>query len=203
VLTLALPVAATAQNAAPISGFVIDARGSLINFGQDAELAARRGLDPTQLPPWGWTGVELGAHVYPLRLGPVTFGVGGAMHLGRATRHPGEDDPDPDAPAVKTRFVAYSPQLSFNFGHRMGWSYLSGGVGTSRMTVYADEGSRPDQPRAKTLNYGGGARWFVSPRLAFALDLRVFAINAVPQTGEQIGSPRMTRYAFSVGASFR
>ncbi|MBJ83876.1 MAG: hypothetical protein CL462_13335, partial [Acidimicrobiaceae bacterium] len=105
-------------------------------------------------------------------------------------------------PTVKTRFTAVSPQLSFNFGDGDGWSYLSGGLGTSRMTVYKDQPTLPEQRSAGTLNYGGGARWFVRPGLALSLDIRIFAISPVEATDTEPGSPRMTRMAFNIGASF-
>ena len=200
---LLAPEPASGQDPGPISGYVFDARGSIINLGQDVEAASQRFLGPAQMPNWGWVGFDLGGHIYPLSLGPVTFGVGATLHYTEARRYPTEDEPDPDLPPVVSRFVAVSPQLSLNFGHRNGWSYLSGGLGTSRLTIYRDEGTRPNYPSSKTINYGGGARWFVSPRLAFTVDLRVFAINAIEQMGPQPGSPRMNRYAFSVGASFR
>ncbi len=202
-LVVVTPLSAWAQDPGPISRYVFDARGSIISLGQDLEVATQRGLGPAQLPPWGWVGFDLGGHVYPLSLGPVTFGIGATLHYTEARRHPSEEEPDPDLPPVVSRFVALSPQLSLNFGHRNGWSYLSGGLGTTRLTIYRDEGTRPDQPTSKTVNYGGGARWFVSPRLAFTVDLRIFSINAIEQMGPQPGSPRMNRYAFSIGASFR
>ena len=119
-----------------------------------------------------------------------------AVVLGRTTR-------DPNGPSVRTRFTAISPQLSFNFGDSDGWSYLSGGLGTSRMSVFVDDGDEPEQRRAGTLNYGGGARWFVKPRLAFSFDLRFFAISPLDQTDTEPASPRLTRMAFSVGVSIK
>ena len=35
----------------------------------------------------------------------------------------------------------------------------------------------PDTDRLKTINYGGGARWFIKAHLAFSFDVRFYAIN--------------------------
>jgi hypothetical protein len=174
----------------------------MVNVGQDPVLAANRGLGPSQLPAWG-LGLDVGGHVYVFKLGVVTFGVGASALFTSPGRTPGMDDPDAGGPAVTTRFTAFSPQLSFNFGDGNGWSYLSGGVGTSRLTVSSEQLTVPEQRRAGTLNYGGGARWFVRPGVAFSLDLRIFAISPLPQTATAPGSPRMTRLALNMGVSFK
>lgn len=70
------------------------------------------------------------------------------------------------------------------------------------MTVYKDQPTLPEQRSAGTLNYGGGARWFVRPGLALSLDIRIFAISPLDATDAEPGSPRMTRMAFNIGASF-
>ena len=104
---------------------------------------------------------------------------------------------------VTSRFTAISPQISFNFGHRNGWSYLGGGLGVSRLNVYPQQPTTPAQRRARTLNYGGGARWFLTPNVALSIDLRFFAISPLPEFGEQPGSPRQTLMAANVGVSVR
>ncbi|MBQ00119.1 MAG: hypothetical protein CL477_05505 [Acidobacteria bacterium] len=191
-----------AQDPGPIGPYVLDLRGSFISVGQDTLLAANRGLGPAQLAASG-LGIDIGGHVYLFRWRSITFGVGASAQFTSPSRTPGEDDPDPNGPTVKTKFMAISPQLSFNFGHGDGWSYLSGGLGTSRLSVFVDDGTEPEQRRAGTLNYGGGARWFVRPRLAFSFDVRIFAISPLEQTETEPGSPRLTRMAFSAGVSFR
>jgi hypothetical protein len=197
-----LAAPASAQDPGPIGPFVIDVRGSMVNVGQDPDLAANRGLGPAQLPAWG-LGLDVGGHVYLFRLGVVTFGLGASALFTSTGRTPGESDPDAGGPAVTTRFTAFSPQLSFNFGDGNGWSYLSGGLGTSRFTVSSEQLTVPAQRRAGTLNYGGGARWFLRPRVAFSLDLRLFAISPLQQTATEPGSPRMTRLALNMGVSFK
>ena len=199
-MTAVTPTAA--QDPGPIGPFVVDVRGSFVSVGQDADLAANRGLGPAQLAASG-LGVDIGGHVYLFRWRPVTFGVGASALFTSPSRSPGQDDPDPNGPTVNTRFTALSPQLSFNFGDGDGWSYLSGGLGTSRMSVFVDTGDEPEQRRAGTLNYGGGGRWFIKPQLAFSFDVRIFAISPLEQTATEPGSPRMNTVAISVGVSIK
>ena len=196
------PSQAAAQDPGSIGPFVIDIRGSLVSVGQDAALATNRGLAPTQLAGSG-IGLDIGGHVYLFRWRSITFGVGASALFMSTSRTPGQDDPDPNGPPVNTRFRALSPQLSFNFGDGNGWSYLSGGVGTSRMSIFVEQETEPAQRGAGTLNYGGGARWLVRPGLAFSFDVRIFAISPLEQTDTEPGSPRMNRVAISVGVSVK
>ncbi len=193
---------AAAQDPGPIGPFVIDVRGSFVSVGQEPDLAVNRGFSPAQLAGSG-LGLDIGGHVYVFRWQSITFGVGASALFTSPSRSPGLDDPDPNGPTVKTRFTALSPQLSFNFGDGDGWSYLSGGLGRSRMSVFVDDGTEPEQRRAGTLNYGGGARWFIKPGLAFSFDLRLFAISPLEQTDTLPGSPRMTKMVFNVGVSIK
>ena len=195
-------IPAAAQDPGPIGPFVIDVQGALVNVGQDPDLAINRGLLPTQLSGSG-LGINLAGHVYLFRWREITFGIGASAVFMSTSRTPGPDDLDPDGPTVNTRFRALSPQLSFNFGDGDGWSYLSGGIGTSRMSVFEEQEIEPPQRRAGTLNYGGGARWFLTPSVAFSFDVRLFAISPLEQTDTEPGSPRMTRAAVSVGVSIK
>ncbi len=173
-----------------------------MTLGSDEALAAPHGLRADQLAGASYA-LDIGGHVYLYRWKAITFGLGGSALFAATSLTPGDDDPDPLGPTVNTRFTAFSPQLSFNFGHRNGWSYLSAGLGTSRLTVYEQQPTIPEQRRAGTLNYGGGARWFVKPNLALSLDLRFYAISPLPQLGEQPPSPRITLLAGNIGISVR
>ena len=125
------------------------------------------------------------------------------MHTSAANQLPGERSPDPDGPGVRKRFTAYTSQLSFNFGGRNGWSYISGGLGPSRLLLHSIDSEAPMARSSNTLNYGGGARWFNREHLAFSVDLRFYAISPLPQMDENLGSPRMTIMVLSIGASFK
>ena len=199
---LTAAASAAAQDPGPIGPFVVDVRASFVSMGQDTQLATNRGLRPGQLAASG-LGLDVGGHIYMFRWRAVTFGLGASALFSSPSRSPRQDDPDPNGPTVKTRFTAISPQLSLNFGTGDGWSYLSGGLGTSRMSVFVDDGNEPEQRRAGTLNYGGGARWFVRTGLAFSFDVRFFAISPLREIETEPGSPRLTRMVFSAGVSIK
>lgn len=186
----------------PIGLYVIDLQGSLVPFSRNVELAENRELNPPDTPGAG-AGYQVGAHVYPFRWHIITFGIGASFHSSLADQRPGERSPNPDGPTLRKRFTAVAPQLSFNFGGRDGWSYLSGGIMPSRLSLFPLNTESPEQKTSGTLNYGGGVRWFINDRVAFSIDLRLYAISPIEQVGDTPGSPRMTQMTLNVGASFR
>ena len=101
--------------------------------------------------------------------------------------------------------MSAAPQLSFNFGTGHGWSYLSGGIGRSTWSIVPD-GRDPlnaDRERLETINYGGGARWFVKPHLAFSVDARFYAIYPGTPDGGRPGGPRTTLLIVGAGISVK
>jgi hypothetical protein len=146
--------------------------------------------------------IDVGAHVYPFRLGPITFGIGASVVSARASWTP-DLDKTPEAEKVLTRFTAVSPQVSFNFGNRRGWSYISGGLLTSTLSVDRESEPRQVSPALKTINYGGGARWFARPHLAFSFDVRFYAVNPAEPTATYRGNPRRTFTVLTAGLSLR
>ena len=80
---------------------------------------------------------------------------------------------------------------------------MSGGLGSSRLSLFALNAAEPAQRAANTLNYGGGMRWFLNARVAFTVDVRLYAISPLPPLADAPGSPRMTEVTLNVGASFR
>ena len=207
-LTLWRTIPAAAQDVPPenlpIGRYVADARVALPKFKQEAATAAGIGATALNLPTRAF-GFTLGAHWYPMRIGIMTLGVGGeiaaakrghTLNTGTATA--------PVPVTVNSRFSAISPQVSFNFGARDGWSYISGGIGWSSFTAERQDHPLPDPTsKSKTINYGGGARWFAKKRVAVSMDLRFYAVNPQFATAERPGFPRMTLMAFSVGAALR
>jgi hypothetical protein len=192
----------------PIGPYVVDARGAMARFKPMAAIGTALGVDAnTNLPTRGF-GLVVGAHVYPVRRGPFALGLGGELLLRtRASRTaPPAVQNGPDGPTVTTKMSGWSPQVSFNFGKRNGYSYISGGIGrasltsereTATATATADDGAR------QTINYGGGARWFLKKHLAFSLDLRFYAVRPREATITVPGYPRMTVMVFSAGVSLR
>jgi hypothetical protein len=141
-------------------------------------------------------GADLGAHVYAGRLGPGRLGFGGSVILARATQ----------AESVVMRALLVAPQVSLNFGSPRGWSYVSGGAGVSRMTGRFRDGDGVTTERSSgtlsAINFGGGARWFISSRLAFTFDLRLHRIGGT--TGSDgVSTSTATLGSASVGLSVR
>jgi len=206
--TIASPRATTAQETQPedlpIGRYVADLRFNFPKFKQDPNVASSIGVATEDLPTRGF-GLVVGAHVYPLRLGIVTIGLGG--EISKATRGRTTNTGTDTAPVevgVDTRFSAVSPQISFNFGARDGWSYISGGIGWSKYTTENRAHPLPDAESAtKTINYGGGARWFARKRLAFGFDVRFYAVNPQLATATRPGFPRMTLLSLCGGISVR
>ncbi len=202
-----MPAAIHAQDdPLPIGPYVVDLHGTLPMFGSSQELAASRNVNETELPGTG-RGIDLGAHVYVFRWKAVTVGLGGQFTIGWSRFTPPDPDDD-DAPAgrtVRERFASISPQLSLNFGDGDGWSYLSGGLGRSRRSIVPD-GREPlaaDEEGLRTFNYGGGARWFAKPRLAFSVDVRFHATDPGSPAGGLPGTPRSTFVVIAAGVSLR
>jgi hypothetical protein len=194
---------ATAQQPAPIGRFVIDARGSLARFKADGSVATALNVTTDNLPTRG-LGIDAGVHWYPLRKGKVTFGLGGELLVARDSRMADTTDPAVTSPRVTTRFSSVSPQVSLNFGTGDGWSYLSGGLGLASLTSErADAPFTDDASRVQATNYGGGARWFTGPHLAFTFDVRFYAVNAQEATTSRPAYPKTRFMVISAGISLR
>jgi hypothetical protein len=188
----------------PIGRYVADARVHFPKFKQDPAISGALGVATDNLPTRGF-GFVVGAHFYPLRLGIMTLGLGAEISkAGRDnTKNTGTEAAPVDV-TVNTRFSAVSPQISFNFGARDGWSYISGGLGWSNLTTErADHPLPPPEKGIKTINYGGGARWFFKQHLAVNFDIRFYAVNPQVATATRPGYPRMTIMSFCGGISVR
>jgi hypothetical protein len=197
---------AAAQDPPPrIGPFAFDLHGTFANFpGNDQQLAESRGLILAELPGRG-VGVHGGLHVYPLRLSIITFGLGVDLTAARSHRAARAISQTESARAVTETFFHAAPEISFNFGDGNGWSYLSGGIGPANWSVVPVGASKqtPDLDRLQVINYGGGARWFNWPHLAFSVDVRFYAINpATPTPGLPTG-PRTTMIFFGGGISIK
>jgi len=204
VLTLCLPAAAAAQPPPqPVPPVVVDVRGAIGFLGQSEASAADLGVVPADLPSTGF-GLVLGAHAYPIRRPGWALGVGGELLWARA-RHDivlMQDEVEVAGPTIARRFDGASVHLSLNFGHRDGWSYLSGGIGPLAFDTW-DDANEPDGVRAVTLNYGGGARWFTKPHLAVGFDVRFYATRPATPGVVVAARDRQTVMVIAVGISVR
>ena len=135
----------------------------------------------------------------------MTFGIGGQFSYTRGHIAPPDEIINPFQRPVTERFVTGGAQFSFNFGSGDGWSYLSGGIGRTVWQIMPD-GAEPlpqDEEQLKTINYGGGARWFMKKHLAFSFDVRFYAVNPGSPTAEFPGSPRTTLMVIGAGVSLK
>src|SRR5262249_52551686 len=155
----------------------VDLRGTVPAFRTDPELAKSRSLSLAELPGSGLGG-SLGVHVYLPKIGPITVGLGGEATIARSRSTP-ISTADPTLRPVTEEFQSAAPQISLNFRGGNGWSYLSVGVGRARWSVVPDGAApqSPDTELLRTLDYGGGARWFIKKHLAFSLDVRIHEIK--------------------------
>jgi len=196
---------ARAQDAPPPIGlFVVDLHGVVPRFGDDPALAESRGLTQPELPGSG-LGITAGGEVYFAKFRSVTFGAGGDVMIGRSPIVSGQPDPSLELRAVTETLTSWLSELSLNFGNGNGWSYLSGGIGVSRWSI-VPEGAAPlpiDNEWLKTINYGGGARWFPKKRLAFSLDVRFYEIAAGTAQLALPASPRTKLLVIGAGISVR
>ena len=210
-LVLSTAAAARAQDPPPkIGPFVVDLHATVPKYPSSPALAASHDVVVAELPGRG-LGLQVGGQVYFFRWRAVTFGIGGEYAASRGRK------PPPDAPGSSTAtdattlreteetFSSKGTSLSFNFGTGHGWSYISGGIGQSTWSVIpVGRAAFPsDQERLKTINYGGGARWFAKAHLAFSFDVRFYAINPGPAFLDFPGSPRTTMLVIGAGVSLK
>jgi hypothetical protein len=154
-------------------------------------------------------GFEAGAHLYVLRFGIGAVGVGATYTWGRGSTSANPELATPTA-GVTTRLSLFSPQLSLNFGHRLGWSYVSGGIGrASESSEITDPlAGRPRVAPAESgwtgaINYGGGARWFFKDRIAVSLDLRWYTLSSADATPTGPALPKQSLLVASGGISIQ
>jgi hypothetical protein len=206
-LFLALATPAAAQQKEPIGPFAIDLRGAFGRHKAEPSVATDLGVTAANLPTRTY-GVGGGVHVYPLRSRRVTLGLGGNVVTTRGNRslevQSGAATEPVKGPVVRRRFTTFSPEISLNFGHRNGWSYISGGM-FGRSKLYLDREDAPirNPPFRRTINYGGGARWFTSEHIAFSVDFRWYSVAEQAAGDGVIAQPRTTLLILSGGISFK
>jgi hypothetical protein len=191
----------------PIPWVVVDLHASIPRFPtDDADLALSRNMALAELPGAG-LGAQVGLHIYPIKTRVITIGVGGALMVGKATQTPMAGETVAGVTplrAAEETITSFAPELSLNFGNGSGWSYLSAGLGQSIWSISTDDlgDYPPNHDKLKTFNYGGGARWFIKPHLAFSFDARFYVISPgfayiFPAT------PRTTLFIIAAGVSLK
>ena len=111
-------------------------------------------------------------------------------------------------PIVRTQVISLIPQLSINFGHKLGWSYLSAGLGRTKVESSADAvGTTPQIiiPAAwnQALNFGGGARWFMKRRFGAGFDVRFIKLGSRAAGGDIPSAKRTQMITFSAGVTLQ
>ena len=184
-LLLLAAAPAAAQSREPVGPFVVDLRGATSGVPNDTAFFPAGVTSDTIVPARGF-GLDAGGHVYLFALGPARVGLGASYVRVRGT-----------AEGITATVSTVAPQLSFNFGSRDGWSYLSAGAGRAwvRTTVDgAPVAASRDSGALTSINAGGGARWFLRSHLAVGFDVRWHRVS---------GPPRATLLTASVGFSVR
>lgn len=163
----------------------------------------------TPVPGRTW-GVSGGANVYLFKLGAMTFGVGAQVATGRGKGEPlpATTGAAPTAPVVITQITSLLPQVSMNFGHKLGWSYLSAGYGQTKVSssasaVGATPGTVVPESWNPALNFGGGAKWFMKPHLGASFDVRFTKLGSRAATATLPSAKRTQMVTFAVGISIQ
>jgi hypothetical protein len=208
VFCLLFPAAAAAQQKEPLPPFVADIHGIFARHKSEPSVATELGVESGNLPSRSF-GLVGGGHVYVLRGRPVTIGFGGTFLYGGGSdtiETTNADGSVTTSPTVQRHFRSVNPEISLNFGHRQGWSYISGGFG-GRSRMYLERTDKPasDVPLRATLTYGAGARWFANEHVAFSVEVRWYSIAeqpASPATNVLL-EPRTTLMVLSGGISLK
>ena len=187
----------------PKPAFVFDARLGWPALDQDAGVATALRVSTDDLPGRGRTMI-FGGHFYAARRNALSFGAGAEMLWHRASHTATvATTQSVDERMLKNRWSLFSPQVSLNFGTRDGWSYLTGGLGWSKLTMERQDEPQDSGGSLRTLNYGGGARWFIKKHLAFNMDARFYSIGAQEAATRRVATPKMRVFLISGGVSFR
>jgi hypothetical protein len=204
---LAIAAPARAQQKEAVAPFVVDIRGAFARHKAEPSVANDLGVAAGNLPTRS-LGMAAGAHVYVLRGRKVTLGFGGNVVFARGSSAldiiVNNVATGAKGPTVRRHFTTFSPEVSLNFGHRNGWSYISGGM-FGRSKLYVDLAAAPaaGAPYRRTLNYGGGARWFTTDRIAFSVDFRWYSVAEQLASAGLIAQPRTTLLVLSGGISIK
>ncbi len=167
---------AFAQQPQPLPKFELDARGFTVFIGQDATTANDLGLAATDLPSRLF-GLAFGGNLYLIRGRSAAIGIGAEGLFGRGTA-PVANPSGGAALLAQTYITGFSPEISANFGHGGGWSYISGGAGPMRIDSFLGDAPLGEPPSKVTVNFGGGARWFAYTHVAIGFDVRFYLSKA-------------------------
>ena len=200
---LLISTAAAAQSSRP-GPYVLDLRG--VTGGAPSGAGFYPVVAPGTIVPKRGFGVGLGMHLYPFQLGVARIGIGvDAMRTRGTSTTPAVTGSTAAtstfASDAKMDVTSVAGQVSFNFGGRDGWSYLSAGYGNIRTRgEVSSDVLGPIQhsvvvlkQHSPAINYGGGARWFLREHMAVGFDVRF----------HRMSNPSKQIVGLSVGVSLR
>ena len=213
-LMLLAAVPASAQDEERLPWFAIDLHAASVGLPTAEGWIPVPVIGDTPLPgrALGLTG---GASVYPVRLGIITFGFGASFSAGKGkgealtiTTGSGSSAVTMVTPVFRTQVLNVIPHVSINFGRKFGWSYLSAGLGSTRVSASAD--ASPTTPAValpeawnQALNFGGGARWFMKEHLGAGFDVRFVKLGSRGASGDIPAARRTQMITFSAGISIQ
>ena len=174
---------ASAQDEAkePIGRVSVDLRFAFARHKVEPVIADALGLLPANLPK-RTMGLAGGGQFYFWHFGGVAIGGGANFIMAKGnktleTTATGSTEVTKSPEAIR-HFSTLSPEISINFGHKRGWSYISGGMfGRSKLYVERADAPVSGMSQRKTINYGAGAKWFAKEHLAFSVDVRWYTIR--------------------------
>lgn len=210
VLLLWLAAPALAQNSERLPWFVFDAHAATVGLPQAEGWVPDVAAD-SEFPGRNW-GLSAGVTVYPFRAGIFTFGVGASLITGKGKGESvtisSSNAAQRVTPVVHTSITSLVPQVSMNFGRKLGWSYISAGLGRTRVTSFSEAvGSTPGiaVPEAwnQALNFGGGARWFMKPHFGAGFDVRFVKLSSRSATATLPSGRRTQQWNISAGISIQ
>lgn len=212
VCLLLVSVPAAAQNPERLPWFAADVHVATIGLPQAEGWVPALGASTVY--PGRNFGVAGGATVYPFKLGPITFGVGATVSTAKKSAETkvvtgsGTTQSTAVTQIVRTGVTNLIPQISLNFGRRLGWSYISAGLGRTKVTSRADAiGTTPEivVPAAwnDAINFGGGARWFPKPHLGAGFDIRFVKLGSRSATDVLPSAKRTQQWTISAGIAIQ
>lgn len=200
--------AGSAQNTEPVPRFVVDIRG--VTAGLPTSLGWTPVIPANTEVPTRGLGIDGGVHVMVVRRRTMSLGVGATWLLARSSTSTvveATTTPAAPLPDVTTRMTVLAPQLSLNFGRRLGWSYISAGLGRGKVssTAILDSAEVVNDVAewTRAINFGGGARWFVNDHVGVGFDLRWHQFAAKEDSTTLVTAPRETVLVLGIGISLR
>jgi hypothetical protein len=209
VLSALASTPASAQQKDPLPVFAADIRGLFARHKTEPDIAKGLNVETANLPTrsFGLTG---GAQVYFVRGRKVSLGGGATVLYGGGSKSLDITDASGtvtgQSPKVRRHFTSVVPEISINFGHRNGWSYISGGfMGRSKLYVEREDNPATGAPKRSTLTYGAGAKWFTTDHIAFSVDIRWYSVaEQLPSaTTTAVFEPKTTVMVLSGGISIK